>query len=289
MREVIILSKVFKMIKKCAECTQASRSLSFSRTLYWQGRNLSKKKLTGDCRICGSNGQMSFEHVPPRAAFNDRRVVKLTFDAAIRLGPDEIAKGPIEQKGMGDYTLCIRCNNNTGSWYGSSFVDWCYQGMEILQRSGGKPTLIYMHYMFPLRILKQIVTMFFSVNQDVFRTKNPELVRFVLNKEAKYLDPKYRFFVYYNTEGRFRFLGGMALLDIHSGRRSLMSEITYPPFGYVMTIDSDPPDGRLVEITSFSRYSYDEFKAAELNLPVLATHTGVPGDYRTKQEIYEQS
>jgi len=243
----------------------------------------------GICHICGIHGPLSFEHIPPKAAFNNRPVVRLSFDEAFTLGPDAKPKGKTDQKGMGGYTLCERCNNNTGSWYGNHFVEWCYQGMATLVRAGGNPSLIYLNYVFPLPILKQIVTMFFSVNSSDFQRHHPDLVRFVLNREARFLPPIYRFFVYYNIEGLSRSMGIMALSNIKSGNVSLMSEITYPPFGYVMTINSEPSDKRLFEITDFAKLKYNEFKVMELKLPVLPTHGPAPGDYRSKKQFEEES
>jgi len=141
--------------------------------------------------------------------------------------------------------------------------------------------------LFPLAILKQIVTMFFSVNKPTFRKASPDLVRFVLNRNAKHLPPKYRFFTYYNTTGRFRFLGISARVSQPEGL-ILMSEITYPPYGYLMTVNSRPPDKRLFEITHFADYGYNELKVMTLKLPVLPTHLVYPGDYRTKEEIIQQ-
>ena len=247
-----------------------------------------RSKKIGVCHICRNLGDLSFEHVPPRAAFNDRRVVKVRFEQAISLGPDEIVKGPIQQGGVGAHTLCPRCNNLTGRWYAHRFVDWCYQTMNILIRSNGKPSLVYLNYLFPLAILKQIATMFFSVNEDTFAKVNPELVRFVLNKEAKYLPPKFRFFIYYNTAGTFRYSPIVARGNFYSSEKPLlMSEISYPPFGYLMTVDAEPPDKRLFEITHFSEYDYNEFKVMTLRLPTLPTYTYLPGDYRTKKEIVQ--
>jgi hypothetical protein len=243
----------------------------------------------GSCHICGQYGKLSFEHVPPKAAFNERRVIAVTFEKALELGPDGVPKGPIQQSGMGSYTLCERCNNNTGHWYGGRFVEWCYQGMNILIRANGHPSLIYLQHLFPLAILKQIVTMMFSVNTNGFRIPNQELVDFVLNKESRYLSPKYRFFVYYNTTGNFRSVGISGLANIKTGKTSIMCEISYPPYGYVMTFSSEPPDGRLVEITHFSRYSYNDFVTQEMNMPVLPTILPIPGDYRDKDQIIREA
>ncbi|WP_181646106.1 hypothetical protein [Paenibacillus anseongensis] len=66
-----------------------------------------------------------------------------------------------------------------------------------------------------------------------------------------------------------------------------MSEIAFPPMGYVMTFNSEPPDSRLVEITHFTRYGYNDFETVFLNFSQLPVHLFMPGDYRTKEEIYK--
>lgn len=243
------------------------------------------KKVTGICRICGNAGPLSFEHVPPRAAFNDRPVLMAKFEEILDSAPHGDPTGTIQQKGAGAYTLCAKCNNNTGTWYGHHFVTWCHQGMELLSRSGGKPSLIYMHYVFPLSIIKQVITMFFSVNGEGFRRSNPDLVRFVLNREEKHLPVRYRVYTYFNVEGQLRHMGVTGSGSFVSSEYRLFSEITFPPFGYLLTIDSTPPDKRLFEITGFRHYSYGEFAVLNLKLPVLPTHLPLPGDYRTLTEI----
>ena len=165
---------------------------------------MSKKISRGICQICGVNGELSFEHIPPRKAFNDRPVRRINFKDIddIELGPNAKPKGKIEQKGQGDYTLCPSCNNNTGSWYGDSFIVWCYQAMDFLQltlENDSQETLQLgqqTYNIYPLRVLKQIISMFFSVSGKNFHSRHEGLVKFILNKEAKYLPPKYRFFIY---------------------------------------------------------------------------------------------
>lgn len=80
----------------------------------------------------------------------------------------------------------------TGSKYAPGFAAWCHQGMEIMYRASGRPTLIYMNYVLPLSVLKQICTMFFSVNGPQFREKNPWLEYFVLNRDSQALPEHYQ-------------------------------------------------------------------------------------------------
>jgi len=43
---------------------------------------MAKKKIHGICHICLQEGELTFEHVPPRSAFNNSRVQVVQGDAA---------------------------------------------------------------------------------------------------------------------------------------------------------------------------------------------------------------
>jgi len=249
------------------------------------------KKIEGNCYICGDNGPLTFEHVPPRAAFNDRPIIRGKFEDAINLGPEPLIKGKKEQRGLGDYTLCGRCNTTTGDWYASDFIEWTFQGYQLLDCSEGVLTLAYPFQIFPLRVIKQIVTMFFSVNGPTFRESHPDLVRFVLNKERKYLDPKISIYTYLMSEGsairEMGITGTGIFKEDKMIQTSVLSELSFPPLGYVMTFGTNPPDERLVEISHFSRYDYNDWRIMFLKIPALPVHMHIPGDYRTKKEIVE--
>jgi hypothetical protein len=50
-------------------------------------------------------------------------------------------KGKISQKGSGAYTLCGKCNNDTGRWYGNVFAEFVCQGITILHYANYNPTI----------------------------------------------------------------------------------------------------------------------------------------------------
>ena len=100
-----------------------------------EATTLAKQPPLGDCHICGTNGKLTFEHVPPRAAFNKWRVRRIPGSDLIGADLDSPSGGEICQRGAGGYTLCGQCNNETGGWYGDAFVDWTYQAMRILSFS----------------------------------------------------------------------------------------------------------------------------------------------------------
>lgn len=256
-----------------------------------------RKKVEGFCRICGLYKKLSFEHVPPEAAFNNGKAYFLaTVDELeqldfVSLDSSMISKLPLDhfkkkQGGIGFNTLCDQCNNTTGSWYASDFIIWARQSMEILLKSNGRPTLHYPTHFFPLRVIKQIITMFFSIRVEGTCDDESELQTFILNKEKRHLSPKYRVYCYYNLNGSYRYLGDSFIGGIDGSSMIRTSELSFPPFGFVLTIDSEKPDNRLFEITHFANCDYNYWTDYYQNFPVLPTFLPhVPLDYRSKDEI----
>jgi hypothetical protein len=184
--------------------------------------------------------------------------------------------------------------------------------MDLLAYAQGCPSLYYTFHVaqealkviYPLRVIKQVICMFFSTNSDRFRYNYPDLVKFVLNKQERHLDPRIRIFAFYSASSRGRYIGGAieekinpdeinpdvldSLLskvtnDFDVGR--VLREVAFPPIGYRMTFDSEPPDSRLVDISDFAEYSYRDRKSIELGLPVLPVYTYLPGDYRDRDQV----
>jgi hypothetical protein len=105
-------------------------------------------RVTGECCICGYIGELTFEHVPPRAAYNDRRVFEAKMENLLGgewIPGTAVTNGRYLQRGAGRYSLCGKCNNDTGAWYGTPYVDFARQAMVILSRSKGELSLAISH------------------------------------------------------------------------------------------------------------------------------------------------
>ncbi|AIQ11357.1 hypothetical protein PDUR_04665 [Paenibacillus durus] len=125
--------------------------------------------------------------------------------------------------------------------------------------------------------------MFCSANNPGFIGKNPELRKFLLNKETMYIDPRINIYAYLTTSTLSRQSGITSAIT--DGRIKLFSEISFAPFGFIMTLDSFPPDDRLVDISYFARYEFNYFDIFYLKLPILPVNYYMPGDFRTRDEI----
>jgi len=129
--------------------------------------------------------------------------------------------------------------------------------------------------------------MFFSVNSPSFRDEVPYLVQFVLDKRTTGLPPDIRILAAYTAGPQSRSAGKSGLLAEVGGNPQAyaVSEITFPPFVFVMTLASPSPDQRLLDISPFASYGYDERRELYLSLPVLAVNAPYPTDYRPVDEV----
>jgi hypothetical protein len=246
------------------------------------------------CHLCGETKTMTKEHVPPRSAFNKQRWVAGDPMDALDLPPGETPPGEVRQGGISFPTLCKACNTLTGNLYGNAYKRWAYGGRHWLDQipegefiPDGKNAHVTAKNTNFLRVMKQIVSMFMSVNPIGFRRKEigEQLARFVLDPAVQGVPDGIRVFMYLNREGESRYLPFMVKGDLTTGDICAVSEITFPPYGYLMTYNCQPPDERLLEITEFANAG-DGTATLEASLFLLPTHAFiVPGDYRPLSEV----
>jgi len=240
----------------------------------------------GFCRLCGNYGKLSFEHIPPKKAFNDHQQLLRTME-------DHLSTRPYSRfrKGLGTYSLCGRCNNLTGAWYGPAFVNWTKQGYAWLDKVEGEKILSLPYYIRPLNVLKQVLVMAAAMAPEVSLPAHKELRQFVLSPYQRHMPSDYRAFIYFGLKGQLRFNSGMALLDTQGGGSDfIVAEVALPPFGYCIT---RPIGGRksiaeskgLHNITWFGNYRFNEWTNIHLRIPTRETHFPSPLDYRNPHGV----
>lgn len=249
-----------------------------------------KRKAVGYCAICSQYGPLSFEHVPNREAYNKETTVEYSVqDVLVR---KQKARGRIIQGGIGEYTLCEKCNNDTGHWYGAEYAKWARTCFDFLRNRPPQATepdeaMIVLHDVYPLRFLKQIAVFFFSVAPGLARMQ-PSLVKFVLEKENTSLPKGSRFFLnfYFGTKPKLRRWPIAAKLSVVYGAgkitplgHSVISEITHQPFALVMSDETGFAGAG--EITAFSGLGYDQKVARQtLKLRVIKGDSALPGSFQ---------
>lgn len=76
----------------------------------------------GHCNICGSHGQLTEDHIPPKGAL---RITQMEMVHLIQVlsAPGSMSRGRLSQDGVKFRTLCGRCNNDLlGSRYDPELI-----------------------------------------------------------------------------------------------------------------------------------------------------------------------
>lgn len=254
-----------------------------------------KKKHIGQCALCRKECELTFEHIPPSAALNANPVKGVSGEDFIGLDrmPWDIGNLPYTnlQRGFGRYSLCKECNNNTGSWYCEDYLRMAKAACGFLAlRKKEQVDAFGLRNFYPLRFIKQIVSMFCSINNFEDARMMP-LRQFVLDKDATNLDAsKYKICMYF-TESQLEKQNGLSV-TVHllpEGYKAMaISEITAYPLGFLLYFNpTEDWDYRGIDITSLSKARYDEHCDLEFPLLVFEVNSWITGDFRTKDEIAE--
>jgi len=241
----------------------------------------------GTCCICQQSGKLSFEHVHPHKAFNQRPLVlKSALDEIADEKKPNPSKGRTQQRGMGMHSLCVSCNNLTGHRYGGEYVEFAHQCMcRISALQPRMPPLYLNYFIFPLRVIKQIMCLFCSINGPSFTAHNPEIADFILDRDRKHLPCGYKIYAYLTMGPGIRSAPFVGRGLIPTGEMTIFSELSFPPLGYILTKDDYKAKGVEYQRLDFlSRYRYADWKTVPLRMPYLPTATWVPGDFRTRDE-----
>ncbi len=241
-----------------------------------------------NCSLCGTFCELSFEHIPPKSAFNKNTRYKIVAYEEV-LKQENILeakfKSKIEQGGIGYYSLCRQCNNFLGLNYVNAYTAYSNSFIEFVKKKQFDYFQLTMHEFEAAKVLKQIASMFISLNTWSFSESHYELRNFILNPNIQDLPSKYRFFNYLKGEGDIRNARVSVIGDLNSATTVMGSEIAFPPLGHVMTIDFKGSLSYHHEITNFKNFRVDEFVSTDLNVYRLPTHIPMFLDYRSKEQI----
>ena len=235
------------------------------------------KKIEGLCAICRTIKKLTPEHIPPRSTGNTGNVKLIDFISLINNSNNN--HGQIYQNGIVYTTLCESCNNNTGSWYGRDYLDWVNQIKEInknenLSKGVLKETNINFY---PLRVFKQIVSMFLSLNHRFMDNDTLEVVKkFLLEKDNRNF-PKDFYIYLYVVSPETRYFKQVPfpdsyVMDLRNNNIFYnFSEIAWGDIGLIFSKNKDVPEfeNNLVDIMFFLKYEYNSQENLEFIFPVF--------------------
>lgn len=191
--------------------------------------------------------------------------------------------------GVGEYTLCAKCNNETGGTYGQAFCDFVSLIAEMTKNDNSYRQPIQISYKgFLHRILKQILVMFCTANGVEFSRKNG-LANHLLNfKSSTFPDGLNIYLLLVNRRSNIS-TGLQGILKLSTNQTILASEILFWPLGYVLSYEklstTDIEGAFLTDITGWKNHDINDRVTVELTLYRNYRLTMFPLDFRSKDEI----
>ncbi len=236
-------------------------------------------KREGRCRLCLKNGALSKEHVPPKAAGNCGRV--RTSHALDFIRDPSTETGRILQNGAWTYSLCEECNGLLGRHYVPEYVKWAKWFLHEYNIWVPGLVPVYLRDVYPLRFLKQAVSMLFSVNGDEFARGFEPISSWVRSPEARAWHWNCRVYLTlaHGNVGR-----GWNLVYRGGKDSAMFTEIALTPFSVQLVLEQERDD-RPGDITWFARYGYNERADLCFALPCGFLASAVPAHFASPEEV----
>lgn len=238
---------------------------------------MAKLKVQGICRICGEPRELSYEHVPPRCAFNQTPARMYSLEQWVILESGGPAQYRDQQRGSGYVTLCEECNNRRGGrWSVPDFCLWARTGDAAIRKFPADETVTEVSFrpmkqLRPLPFVKQIVSMMLALNDPAFGAAYPALREFVVEKESVGLPDDYHLYLSLCDIGFARWVGRYDFLGItHDGEVETVvaTELSYYPFTYVLSIGPPLRMGELTDITEYAHRPRNDIITDKVTLRV---------------------
>ena len=236
-----------------------------------------------ECTLCGERkreSEFNFPHIFPQSCGNNNSVFGFSMEDVMNgeaiYKENGKPKGKyISQRGFGLQSICKDCNNYSGLHYTNAFKDFYEQGLDVYENRKSISVDLSCKNIYPLRILKEILMMFVIINHN-----NPlkgNFKDYLLNKENQELPAGYKIYAFFTDDicrnSMHSIAQGNNIKDITISVSSLVS---FKPFGFILTYDSNPSlkYNKICDITAFSKYNYDEQES--LRLPLRVINNPVP-------------
>lgn len=231
-----------------------------------------KKTASGICRLCGLNRMLTFEHIPPRRAFNNDTVVYRAISNAILVGH----KTTIMRRGLGRHALCGDCNAKTGRWYGPAFADWTKQ----LYGYSGKLGYTKINAPFtikPLNVLKQAAVMMLALAEEsqVEAPLHTALRKFVLDPISRQFPHGVSIVSYLTDCCDGVMVGKIQQVNVNTMESvEYLGDVCLPPAGYAAFIASSRLNcdisKRITNLNPFAQFHYEEVRS--MWIPMASVH-----------------
>ncbi len=242
----------------------------------------------GTCWLCGRWAKLTREHIPPRAAFNDRPLLLYEVERnSAHIG--HLAWAERRESGLIVVSLCGDCNTWCGGQYGSHYVEFIRKIAEPVERARDGDRIFVASIQRPLSVLKGIMQSFISANGPSFVHANPWVRKFIKSSRNREWPPDVRLYAFATNSRGGRKSGVAGFYEINLRRARVVAEFTFWPLGTVLSFGEELGDPRLAPIHHWSQYDYAYPGNVDLQVTVNPVSTAYPLDFRNTEQVHRET
>jgi hypothetical protein len=242
------------------------------------------------CHICGLRPAGSREHLPGVAAANDGPVEITYVSFGVRPGGEPTGRTRIEPDGFYVRTICEHCNRRTGGNYGTAYKEFIRQFASSGRLDVGQPrTWVSLQDIQPLRVVKQMASMFLASQPQLTHARWTDLREFVRDRDKRLPAGCMRFYLYRNSSDRGRISPLTAFVSAY-GRfpPALLGEIAWPPLGIVFAQAPHPFVQGMHDITEWGeRFRFRDRRSFGFSVPQRQVASHWPLGFGSRREAQE--
>lgn len=268
----------------------------YDRELLGPDPGLPRQPHVGACRLCAQVTDLTFEHIPPKAAGNTAR--RRGVDAATAFEQEHPAAFPRtgwfpSQRGVGAAVLCGPCNSWCGTHLVPSYAELANDVVQtvadsVLERDGvvyvpGRIQLDLPDYRLGA-VSRQAVVMLLAASGGAALVRRWPILEHIVRGSQDPLPDDLML-------GLSLVFGPRARLVPPSGvsgpgeAMSVLVEAAFMPFAWTLTIGDGRPEPVGHDVRDWLQHPIDAAVSATIELPTGTVQTAGPGDYRDERSI----
>jgi hypothetical protein len=240
-------------------------------------------KKTGKCWLCGHIKELTEEHIPPEAAYNDAPVLLQEVSRRTALVGRLEWEGHVDT-GLKIVSLCGECNSKCGSKYGGDFVRFIRKVAAQVEAVPNGHQMLVSGIERPLSIVKAVTQSFVSANGPAFVDKNEWVRKFLRNSRNVDWPRDVFLYLFATNSGGGRKSGVAAFYRTTTRTTSVVAEFTFWPLGSVLSF-SELRDSVLSPIHHWAKFEYKYDGKIDLALTVNPVATAYPVDFRDRDVV----
>lgn len=243
------------------------------------------KKSSQICQLCAKWPASSREHLPPHATSNVGEVRIIYIDGNSPSG--EIQYHVVHSSdGFWVPVLCEKCNNKTGSRYGEPYKDLISQVSNAagIEDSEGR-VYVYLRGIYPLRILKQMFSMFLCAVPYQPAPVWRGIQEFVLKRDTLLPSSAPFVYLYMNVSRIGRIVPCCGIVELSTHKTIVVSEVSWPPVGIVFSFQRDERFALMEDVTSWGQFRFKHKKDITIRLPRLQVSSHYPLGFGMAVEV----